>query len=141
MAAQQSNDRVAPRSALASEPLSSRDRTASDCLSSFYRCPEEFIRLVPSVSLTGESGYFRFGDGAICHGMLQGHRVSESPKGVLYDASRDVHFQDGHVHLPFDPAQVIENLRLEKYVDDWRHGDPMSMLARSYYLIRPLLPV
>ena len=112
-----------------------------DCLSQFYRCPEDYIRFALPAPISAESGYFRFGEETICHGALDGHRASESPKEPLYDASRDVEIQDGSIHLPFDPSQVVENLRLEKYVGDWRHEEPMSLLTRSYYLIRPVLPV
>ena len=112
-----------------------------DCLSRFYRCPEDYIRFVPKVSSGVESGYFRFGAETICHGVLQGHRAAESPKVTLYDASRDVDAKGGSFYLPFDPSQVVENLRCERYTDDWRHDEPMSVLTRSYYFIRPILPV
>ena len=36
---------------------------------------------------------------------------------------------------------VIDNLRCEKYVDDWRHGSSLSALSELYYFARPMLPV
>lgn len=112
-----------------------------DCLSQFYRCPERSIRFAPKVSLRTDSGYFQFGDGTICYGALEGRAASEIPKGTLYDASQDVRVKDGSLHLPFDPSEVIDNLRCERYATDWRHEEPMSALAKGYYFIRPILPV
>jgi hypothetical protein len=128
-------------SVFAEVPLSGLGQETMDCLSQFYRCPEGSIRFAPRVSSSAETGYFRFGDETICHGFLQGGRAAKSPKGVLYDALRDVEVKDGTLHLPFEPSQVIENLRCERYTSDWRHDEPMSALARAYYFIRPILPV
>jgi len=53
----------------------------------------------------------------------------------------DVEINDGRAYLPFDPSEVIDNLRLEMYVSDWRLEKPFSGLAEIYYFIRPSLPV
>ncbi len=85
-------------------------------------------------------GYFQFGPGATCYGSYCGNQPTQVPTGALHDALRDVVIQEGIAYLPFDPWQVIENLRREVYVGDWRHG-PSSALARLYYFVRPALSV
>jgi hypothetical protein len=59
----------------------------------------------------------------------------------VLNAFRDVELRNGTVYLPFDPLQVVENLRRETYAADWRHKLPVSAMARMYYFLRPLLPV
>jgi hypothetical protein len=42
--------------------------------------------------------------------------------------------------LPFDPTEVLDNLRFERYVGDWHEEYAASALARIYYLLRPFIP-
>ena len=112
-----------------------------DCLTQYYRCPEGSVRFSPKGPLGGTSGYFQFGQGAVCYGSYYGQRTAESPAGTLHDALHDIEIKDGTVYLPFDPYEVVENLRREMYMDDWRHGKPLSALARMYYFVRPALSI
>lgn len=112
-----------------------------DCLTQYYRCPEESARFVPKGPKGDTDGYFQFGQGVTCYGNCHGRRPAKSPEGVLHDAINDIEIKDGTIYLPFDPLEVVENLRREMYVDDWQHGNPPSALARMYYFIRPLLSV
>jgi hypothetical protein len=45
--------------------------------------------------------------------------------------------------LPFDPSEVVADLRLERYIaDDENSRKKRGSLARQlYYLLRPLMPV
>jgi hypothetical protein len=115
--------------------------TVSDCLARHYRYPEGYVRFATKEPLTATSGYFQFGEGATCYGSYSEQHVAMSPTGTLHDALQDVEIKNGTVYLPFDPSQVVNNLRRETYVDEWRHGRPMSAFARMYYFIRPALPV
>lgn len=45
------------------------------------------------------------------------------------------------VHLPFDLKEVVDNLRCELYANGVASSAATAMLARAYYLVRPLLPV
>jgi hypothetical protein len=48
------------------------------------------------------------------------------------------------VHLPFDPVEVVDNLRLERYCAAWTGAKTFSArktLRKMYYLVRPLLGV
>ncbi len=86
------------------------------------------------------NGYFRFGPGSICYGHFHAQKASPVPTDALLDAYSDVTIKDGQAFLPFDPSQVLRNLRHEVYVEEWRHG-LFSTLSRIYYFLRPGLPV
>ena len=49
------------------------------------------------------------------------------------------------IHLPFDPAQVIENLRHEQCIEDLVPGRErlvtQEWIRKAYYLVITLLPV
>jgi hypothetical protein len=112
----------------------------NDCFMEYYRCPESYARLVLTKrSFTG-TGYFCFGEGATCYGACYGHHPTRLPQELLCDASADVEMDGDNVILPFDPGEVIENLRSEEYAEDWRQG-ASSVLAKMYYFVRPALPV
>lgn len=112
-----------------------------DCLSQYYRCPEQYVRFALKGPFCPDSGYFQFGEGAVCYGSYAGREPAAYLSGMQLNALQDVEFKNGTVYLPFDPSQVIDNLRRETYVADWRHEQPVSALARIYYVVRPLLPV
>jgi len=114
-----------------------------DCLIQYYRCPERYVRLALKGSLSDTSGYFRFGEGTVCYGQYCGRRPSPSPMEALYDAYSDVSIENGITTLPFDLAQVIDNLRYEFYTASAR-GDSSRLRSigkQIYYSVRPLLPV
>ena len=116
------------------------DRIMNNCLSQYYRCPQGYVRFAPKGPLPAESGFFRFGEDATCYGSYCGHEPAQTAVEALHDALHDVVIEDGTIYLPFDPSQVIENLRHEQYVGDWRHGS-LSAFSRMYYFLRPALPV
>jgi hypothetical protein len=109
-------------------------------ISDYYRCPERYIRLAVKGALSETEGYFRFGTEAVCYGKYCNRRVSDSPEKPLHDALLDTTVADGTTILPFDLAELVENLRCERYADDWRGGRVSSSLARLYYFVRPALP-
>lgn len=111
----------------------------SDYLAQYYRCPERFIRFVSREPLSPRAGYFQFGKTVTCYGKCSGGEPTESLEGSRYDCWDDVEISGGAVHLPFDPSEVVDNLRLERYVEHRRHGNPPSLMARIYYSIRPFL--
>lgn len=113
----------------------------TDCLVEYYRCPDRFVHFLPKGPLSASTGYFRFGDVAICYGNYSGLSPSALPNGPLHDSIHDTVIEDGTVYLPFDPSQVADNLRCEKYVNGADHGKPASALFKLYYLVRPTLSV
>jgi hypothetical protein len=114
----------------------------TDCLTQYYRCPEQYARFALKGQLSERDGYFRFGAGTV-YGKCSGQPPSDSPLEPLHDTSSDVTVQNGTIYLPFDVAQVVEGLRRESYAETALEGkSPVgSGINRIYYFIRPLLPV
>ncbi len=113
----------------------------ADCLTEYYRCPEGYLKFAQTGVLSATTGYFRFGEDAVCYGNYIGREPAARASAARLNALDDVEFRNGTVCLPFDPSQVIQNLRCESYAADWRQEQPISALARVYYFVRPLLPV
>lgn len=114
-------------------------RTRSTCLTDFFRCAD-----IPYLALTGglplSNGFFRFGPEVVCYGQASGEvRPSVTPS--LYDAAVDVRINDGGLHLPFDPTQVIDNLRYEYYVASNNRLMEKRWIKDIYYRLRPSMPV
>jgi hypothetical protein len=109
-----------------------------------YRCPESFAGFGLIRDLSDDSGYFRFGRDTICYGRsATGFRASRAD-GVLYDALEDVTTEGSNAVLPFDPTDVIDNLRLERYAKGFHYGalDRWKRSLRiAYYFLRPLMHV
>jgi hypothetical protein len=110
-------------------------------LAEYYRCPEEYSSFALLGTLSGKPGYFKFGQDTICYGRYLGRQPAPRAEVQQVDAFRDIEIKNGTVYLPFDPSEVVDNLRLETYAPDWRGHFSTSALARIYYLLRPFLPV
>jgi hypothetical protein len=104
-----------------------------------FRCPEEFCSYTVASDLSNHPGYFLFGQETICYGRCSGN-PSNAPIGLAYDAFNDIQMNGSVPTLPFDPNEVIENLRFERYAAKPR-GPKEKLLYDTYYLVRPLLPV
>ena len=114
----------------------------NDSLSEYYRCPEKYARVALEGPFSGDSGYFTFGEDAVCYGGLSGRYPARSPKGKLHDALADAKLQEGRVSVPFDPARIADNLRFERYsLAGNSHSVASQVVRKSYYFVRPLLPV
>ena len=111
------------------------------CLTEYYRCPGERLNFGQTGALSGDLGYFQFGKETNCYGRYVGRDPANDAPGGQLNALRDIELRDGAVYLPFDPSEVINNLRLETYAADWREKFPISALASMYYFVRPLLTV
>lgn len=109
-------------------------------LSTYFRCPEEYIRVVSEDVLSYRTGYFRFGNDTGLFGHLAGNSAAPRPGVEVHDAAKDVRIEGGIVRLPFELSEVVGNLQQEAYVEEWRHG-ALSNLSKPYYFIRPMLPV
>jgi len=111
----------------------------------YYRCPETFTDFNLTGNLSGDSGYFQFGPDAICYGQCSGGSLARHATDELYDALRDVGGDQHTLGLPFNPLEIIANLRYERYASP---GDEAGAkrygklaLQKAYYSVRPLLPV
>lgn len=108
-------------------------------LSDYYRCPQRYLRLAQKGTLSEQRGYFQFGEDAVCYGKYSGGWTADSCEKPLHDAFPDTTNNDGTTYLPFDLTEVLDNLRCERYVADWRDGYAKSTLVRLYYFLRPFL--
>jgi hypothetical protein len=114
-------------------------------LSDYYRVPDSTNTSFSVPRLSGSSGFFCLGPETVCYGQCESGVVPGVKNSALRDASAGVSFTDAGVALPFDPAQVIENLRSERYE---RHLVPQrerfvtqEWIRKSYYFVREILPV
>jgi hypothetical protein len=114
-------------------------------LSDYYRVPEVLLGRVLASESSGDVGFFRFGPKAICYGRCASGVSIKIENSLLYDAFQSVRFDETGIHLPFDPAQVIENLRRERYMEGLVPGREkfarQEWIHKAYYFVRTLLPV
>ena len=117
---------------------------AARFLADRFRCPEDAAPLVVRGELSSNSGYFRFGPDAICYGQCSSGLPVPSVTGRLHDAREHVAIAEPSVYLPFDPVQVVDNLRCERYADNpmaAKSYTPMGVVRSIYYRVRPALGV
>ena len=108
----------------------------------YYKCPQEFLDFPVTGTFKESSGYFRFGQNVICYGQTSGYSCS-TVTGHLFDASEHVCRHEHTSFLPFDLAQIVDNLRYERYTEQagqlqWLEN---TWIKKIYYLLRPMLPV
>ena len=121
------------------------DETVNQSLSDYYRVPECLIGRFLTPELSGASGFFSLGSETICYGQCASGVSVRVEDAALSDASKDIRLTGSEIRLSFDPDQVIENLRRERYLgglvplrerivrQEWVH--------KSYYFVRGLVPV
>src|SRR5689334_17999268 len=111
----------------------------ADKLSEYFRIPVESLCSFELNTPAGETGFFRFGPSVVCYGRYKPGQVSSSPTEISQDALNDVRICGEAIQLSFDPSQVIDNLRNERYTSavSKRTGAITSLLRRKvYYSVR-----
>jgi hypothetical protein len=114
-------------------------------LADYYRLPDDAAARLCVETQSGENGFFWFGPDTICFGQ-SASGVSENVENArLHDASKSTELKPCEIHLAFDPAQIVENLRRERYVKhigikEGRVVD-LPIVRKTYYAIRELLSV
>src|SRR5215470_8080825 len=110
-----------------------------------FCCPELTTGFSVSGDLSDRPGYFRVGGNLVGYGRLTKEVATDGPSRDFPDCEPLIHIDRDHIALPFDPHEVIENLRLESYA---RHanGNVTQLGAHPwvrsmYYLGRPYLPI
>ena len=116
---------------------------ARNVLEEHFLCPDTGVPLVILGPLSDDAGFFRFHD-TVCWGRTSHGYRSEKADAELYDAAADLRVGAKSLCLPFDPSEVVRNLRGEKYAAGF--GDDQRsligrLLRRCYYMLRPMLPV
>jgi len=110
----------------------------------YFRCPEEYAPFSVPASPAGKAAYFRFGPETICFGRSGAGNGSDEPGRKLDDVLAQVRIDGSLCALPFDPSEVVDNLRTERYVN----GHHMSATTpgirktarKAYGYARPFLP-
>ena len=117
----------------------------NEAILDYYRCPESFATFSLIGKLSEDSGYFRFGPDAMCFGQSSSGFRAERATDELYNTLTDVVADGRTLRLPFNPSEIIENLRHERYRnnrDRSRTGlGDSPMVQNFYYWLRPFLPV
>src|SRR5271156_2550626 len=120
------------------------DRTLNHILSDYYRVPEDGLGRVCAEQPSGKVGFFRFGP-ATCYGQCESGVSVGFENAALHDALKRARAQDSEIRLPFDPGQIVENLRRERYVNHTgaKQGRIVDhpLVRKGYYAVRHLLPV
>ncbi len=110
----------------------------NELLAQYFRCTALPASFVCSANGDSRCGFFHFGPDAVCYGRLDRQAVAARADQCRADAMEIASASRLAVRLPFDPAEVIDNLRLERYKGK---AEVPPVLRRAYYRIRPLLPV
>jgi hypothetical protein len=111
----------------------------------YFRCPAELAALDAACPLPFEAGFFTF-RGAACYGRQALGPTVGRADSRLADVSAAVSSLNGHLSLPFDLAEVVTNLRYERYPRP-EARTPIERISTArlahalYYAMRPLLPI
>jgi hypothetical protein len=105
-----------------------------------FRCPQGLLQLRATGSFESGEGRFFLGPDIACFGKWrsteQGGDLPASP-----DLLSEVNVSGPILELPFDPTEVIDNLRLERYTESLGQNIVKSrrLLKETYYVLRPFL--
>lgn len=111
-------------------------------LNRHFRPSDPLSRLKADSKLSGEEGFFRFGPETICFGKSRMGILPRDPSCELQDLSHCLQSHDGNLILPFDPDEVVQNLREERYVKaSHKYADRYTLTRDLYYLARPYMPL
>lgn len=112
----------------------------------YYRIPQELIGDVGLIAdnASGDTGFFQFGGSNICYGRSQIGAAADVEASSNFDALRAIHRNGTSIQLPFDFAEVIENLRLERYrmkdLGGFAQFASSKPVRNIYYRLRNSLP-
>jgi len=102
-----------------------------------FRCPSDLLEWSLSGPLSADEGFFRFG-AETCFGRSCAGRRTTEPQHPLDDVLGHAVIHDSSLRLPFDPTEIIGNLRLERYRDGTRSAHE-GFLKKLYYRLRPFM--
>jgi len=112
-----------------------------NALADYYRCPPNLLRFLPAHQSSGPICYFQLGQDTICYGRLS--NADAAAVGKREDLLQRAQAGANGIRLPFDPTEVVENLRRERYSAHYREEGRLlnTLLRKAYYLLRPHLSV
>jgi hypothetical protein len=109
----------------------------------YYRCAPEFVRFDTSEALSTTRGFFTY-RGHRCYGRVAGAEPRRDVTATLSEVSPETRAAGDHVVLPFDLADVVTNLREERYGRNPELAAGVtaaSMAEQLYYWLRPMMSV
>jgi hypothetical protein len=126
-----------------------RDKTglgkATLLIQEHFRFPKDALSLTVAPGLSREPGFFRFNGDTICFGQHSSGAPASSAIDVPNLAPEHLKVNGASIQLPFDPEQIVDNLRLEKYAVDsnrCKRGLKVNPIVRDiYYRLRPFMPL
>jgi hypothetical protein len=117
--------------------------TAASLLN-YFRLPEKLFEFSIHGDLSTDPSFFDLGAGAMCYGRST---AAQHGLGLTVDGygGRGFRIEQGRIGVPFDPDEVVENLRHERYVRglhglEGRRIDNQLLRSLYYRWLRPLLP-
>ena len=118
------------------------DTAISQALVDQYRCPEEFLDFELAGALSTDSGFFHFSRELTCYGRTSSGYRAPTADSLLHTTLDDLQVSGSTLRLPFNPTEVIDNLRLERYLrqtkpSEWNRR--RRFLRDAYYSLRPYL--
>jgi hypothetical protein len=117
---------------------------ANQILTSHFRCPEDVANFTVAANIPEKAGYFRFSS-ATCYGRCSGEPPAALVTNTLPCADQHLRIDGTTVQLPFDPVQILDNLRHERYTANSKRGVKSlrrkDLIRNAYYLARPFMPV
>jgi hypothetical protein len=111
--------------------------TSIETLFDHFRCPRELLNFRFGGERSSAPGFFHFGPGTVCYGRSALGPLAKETDSRLCDARRSISFEGTQILLPFDPDEIVDNLRLERY-PGCRLGQLEQALKSAYYCLRPL---
>jgi hypothetical protein len=110
-----------------------------------FRYPSDVPSLPVAPELSREPGFFRLNRDTICFGQCSSGTPAASAAEALQLASGHAKVNGASTQLLFNPEQIIDNLRLERYAFDsnrCKHGMKVNPIVRDiYYRLRPFMPL
>ncbi len=108
----------------------------------YFRCPDSFAEfgVDAAVAAGAREGFFRFGADLVCYGRAAAE-TAVTPDESIPELLSKVQVDDPSCVLPFEPTQVAESMRRERYVRLERQSPAKRLIRQLYYFLRPLLPV
>src|SRR5262245_53427108 len=118
--------------------------SGAEAFRDYFGSPALLARIGAPQGLSSVQGWFRFA-GATCFGRRSIGEPAQNVAARLPEVIDEATMAAGELQLPFDLAEVVTNLREERYQlpsSEWFEALCVSGAARSiYYFLRPVLTV
>src|SRR6266852_6563094 len=111
----------------------------------FFRCPQDAVRFDMAGGLSSVPGYFRLGEELRRNGKTAAIPAAKHAADDFVDTLPEVCVKGDEIRLQFEPDQMADYLRYERYAEGGGKGTSRlgahPLIRELYYLCRPLLRV